>query len=90
MVAFRGHPEDYDEWAKLGLEGWSYNDLLPFMKKLETNHDYSNSPSHGNSGPIHLHNSSSFFEFPVLEELLKTAWKMGYPKVEDFNKGYPN
>jgi len=88
LVAFRGHPEDYDLWASLGLPGWSYNDLLPYMRKIETNHDYADSATHGSNGPIHLVNSSSLFEFPVMDAILKTAWSMGYPKVEDFNKGY--
>jgi len=89
MVAFRGHPEDYDKWANIGLEGWSYNDLLPFMKKLETNHQYRNESVHGTTGPIHLHNSSSFFNFPVLDSLINTATSaLGYKRIEDFNKGY--
>eukprot|EP01114_Cavostelium_apophysatum_P021997 TRINITY_DN7822_c0_g1_i3.p1 TRINITY_DN7822_c0_g1~~TRINITY_DN7822_c0_g1_i3.p1 ORF type:complete len:762 (-),score=202.44 TRINITY_DN7822_c0_g1_i3:192-2477(-) len=88
LVAFRGHPEDYDHWASLGLEGWSYQDLLPFMKRIETNHDYAGHEAHGDSGPIHLKNSSDFFNFPVVDELLKASWRLGYPKVEDFNKGY--
>jgi len=88
LVAFRGHPSDYDHWASLGLPGWSYNDLVPYMRKIETNTDYADSPVHGSNGPIHVTNVSSFFEFPVVDALLKTAWSMGYPKVEDFNKGH--
>jgi len=89
LVAFRGHPSDFDHWASLGLPGWSYSDLLPFMKLIETNHDYTNTSVHGNLGPIHLINSSKFFNFPVVDALIDTAVnKMGYPKVEDFNKGY--
>eukprot|EP01117_Protostelium_nocturnum_P006941 TRINITY_DN2488_c0_g1_i1.p1 TRINITY_DN2488_c0_g1~~TRINITY_DN2488_c0_g1_i1.p1 ORF type:complete len:810 (+),score=292.44 TRINITY_DN2488_c0_g1_i1:190-2430(+) len=90
-VAFRGHPEDFDEWAAMGLKGWSYEELLPFFKRIETNHEYGDHPAHGTDGPIHLVNSSKFFEFPALKSLIDTAVnEMGYPKVEDFNKGYKN
>jgi len=85
MIPFRGHPEDFDKWASLGLEGWSYKDILPFYKKVETNHDFGHETDyHGNDGPIHITNVSSHFKFPVFDAILDTALKMGYPKVEDF------
>jgi len=91
LVAFRAHPEDFDRWASLGLPGWSYNDVLPFLKRIETNHDYTNTSVHGVNGPIHISNSSSFFNFPVANALIDAAVnKLGYPHVEDFNKGYAN
>ncbi|KAI8792205.1 glucose dehydrogenase [FAD quinone] [Biomphalaria glabrata] len=39
MVVIRGHKLDYDTWAELGSEGWSYNDVLPFFKKSEDMQD---------------------------------------------------
>ena len=30
-----GHPADFDYWAQLGNYGWSYEEVLPFFKKLE-------------------------------------------------------
>ncbi|KAG8262409.1 hypothetical protein J6590_053046 [Homalodisca vitripennis] len=35
MVYLRGNPLDYDEWAAMGCEGWSYSDVLPYFKKFE-------------------------------------------------------
>ena len=34
-IFVRGHRRDYDNWAHLGNEGWSYNEVLPFFKKSE-------------------------------------------------------
>lgn len=37
MVAMRGNPNDYDRWAnECGDPQWSYENLLPFFKKIET------------------------------------------------------
>jgi choline dehydrogenase len=35
MAYVRGHPGDYDTWAKGGATGWSYRDVLPYFKKSE-------------------------------------------------------
>lgn len=39
MVYARGNQEDYDNWAKLGNTGWSYEEVLPYFKKSENNLD---------------------------------------------------
>lgn len=51
MIALRGTPDDYDEWAESGATGWSWSDVLPFFKKLETDVDFGND-LHGANGPI--------------------------------------
>ena len=39
MVYVRGNRRNYDEWAAKGAKGWSYEDVLPYFKKLEDNVD---------------------------------------------------
>jgi choline dehydrogenase len=36
LFYMRGHSRDFDSWAALGCEGWSYADVLPYFKRLET------------------------------------------------------
>jgi choline dehydrogenase len=36
MVHLRGHPDDFDSWAKAGCAGWDYDSVLPFFKRMET------------------------------------------------------
>ena len=51
QVAARGFPADYDAWAELGANGWRWNDVLPYFRKLERDLDF-NGPDHGQSGPV--------------------------------------
>ena len=51
MVALRGLPGDYDEWAESGARGWAWADVLPYFRKLENDHD-TDGPLHGKEGPI--------------------------------------
>ena len=51
MVALRGLPGDYDEWAQMGARGWGWNDVLPYFRKLENDLDM-DGPLHGKDGPV--------------------------------------
>ncbi|MFO0995831.1 MAG: GMC family oxidoreductase N-terminal domain-containing protein [Alphaproteobacteria bacterium] len=51
QVAIRGLPADYDEWASLGADGWSFNEVLPYFRRLERDIDF-DGPFHGKDGPI--------------------------------------
>ena len=43
---------DLDRWESLGNRGWSYEDCLPVLKRIETDEDYPDAPHHGNAGPL--------------------------------------
>ena len=51
QVFLRGMPEDYDTWQEMGNTEWSYEKVLPYFRKLETDLDYSGD-FHGSDGPI--------------------------------------
>ncbi len=53
MLYARGHARDYDEWRQLGLEGWGYEDVLPFFKKSE-NHWGDADHYHAKDGPLSI------------------------------------
>ncbi|KAI9036822.1 GMC family oxidoreductase [Aspergillus affinis] len=65
MAYIRPAAEDIDLWGKMGNEGWSWNDLMPYYLKSERLHGTDEKEicpersvgkdpvgSHGNSGPI--------------------------------------
>ena len=47
-VAFR---EDYDNWASWGNTEWSYEQVLPYFRKMENDHDCGGE-FHGKAGPV--------------------------------------
>jgi 5-(hydroxymethyl)furfural/furfural oxidase len=51
QLANRGAPSDYDEWEARGAVGWSWNDVLPYFKKVERDLDF-DGPWHGKNGRI--------------------------------------
>lgn len=53
MLYVRGHRWDYDHWASLGNEGWSYDEVLPYFKKSEHNETIDNE-YHGQNGPLNV------------------------------------
>ena len=53
MISNRGLPSDYADWVARGAEGWGWDDVLPFFRKLESDLDY-DGPLHGDDGPMRV------------------------------------
>lgn len=53
MIYIRGDAEDYNEWARLGNEGWAYEDVLPYFKKSE-NREAGGNEFHGTGGELNV------------------------------------
>lgn len=53
MAYVWGDPREYDRWSECGVEGWRFDDLLPYFKRLECNPS-SDSPLRGRSGPMRI------------------------------------
>ncbi len=51
QIFLRGIPEDFDGWAAAGNPGWSFKDVLPYFKAVESDSDFSGQ-FHGSDGPI--------------------------------------
>lgn len=82
MVYVRGHPQDYNHWAALGNEGWSYVDVLPYFIQSENNERIKNQ-FHGNSGPLIV--SDLRTDNPLQQRYLDAAKEQGYTILDDFN-----
>jgi 5-(hydroxymethyl)furfural/furfural oxidase len=84
ICANRGSPYDYDEWAAIGAHGWSWPDVLPYFKKLESDADYGE-PLHGNSGPVPIQRHRQKDWTGYTRTMAKIFTDMGYAMQEDQN-----
>jgi choline dehydrogenase-like flavoprotein len=82
MVYIRGHKSDYDHWASLGNQGWSYRDVLPYFKLSENNTEL-DGEYHGKGGPLNVTRLRS--DNPVQEIYLQAARELQLPIRDDFN-----
>lgn len=65
MFAIRGNKLDYDEWNAHGNYGWSYNEVLPYFKKLENMTDDINMVDahyHGTDGYLNIQSSENIHD----------------------------
>jgi choline dehydrogenase-like flavoprotein len=82
MVYMRGHPWDYDHWASLGNDGWSFDEVLPYFRKSEHNEEF-HDEFHGQGGPLNVASLRSMN--PFQEIYLEAARQAGFKLVRDFN-----
>lgn len=82
LVYMRGQKSDYDTWAQMGCQGWSYDDVLPYFRKAETN-ERGESDFHGASGPLQVSDISELT--PVTKALIAGGKEVGLQFNEDFN-----
>ncbi|MDX1803243.1 MAG: choline dehydrogenase [Alcanivorax sp.] len=82
MCYTRGHKWDYDHWAELGNEGWSYKDVLPIFKRSE-HYEPGENEFHGTHGKLNV--SELRFSHPVSRAFIEAGVEAGYPATDDFN-----
>lgn len=86
MVYVRGHAEDYNTWAQMGADTWSYADVLPYFKRME-NWDSGghggDADWRGNSGPLHV--SRGPRNNPLFQAFVDAGKQAGYELTDDYN-----
>ncbi len=83
-IALRGQPYDYDEWAALGGQHWSFEACLPAFKRLENDLDFDGG-WHGNQGPIRIRRHTAEELVPFQASFLEGCTELGYELCHDHN-----
>nr|NLR88445.1 dehydrogenase [Rhizobium sp. P28RR-XV] len=82
MAYVRGHREDYDRWARSGLDGWSYADVLPYFRRSET-WEGGVDAFRGGAGPLHVQRTR--YRDGILGDFIEAGRQAGYPVTADYN-----
>lgn len=82
LVFVRGQARDFDTWAQMGNQGWSYDDVLPFFKKLES-YEGGDDEFRGRDGPLKVTDPDE--KGPLYDALFKAAEEVGIPRNRDYN-----
>src|SRR5437667_209171 len=83
MVFVRGQAQDFDTWAQLGNRGWSYQDVLPFFKRMESYAGGGDDALRGRGGPLRVTNPEP--HDPIFATMIKAAAEVGIPHNLDYN-----
>ena len=81
---YRGVPEDFDAWASMGNDEWSYEKVLPFFRKLETDVDR-HGDYHGADGPIFVHHANPDAWDASQQAFFNVCRAAGFPEAQDHN-----
>jgi len=84
MTYVRGHALDYERWVTEGATGWSYAEVLPYFKRMES-HEIGDNPWHGGGGPVRIARVSAVH--PINKAFLEAGEQAGYVRSDDLN-GY--
>lgn len=82
MVFTRGSSADYDSWATMGCDGWSWKDVLPHFLKAENGicPSFANSPHHNVGGPLTV--SKPHRPTTVSSAFIQAGIELGYKEVD--------
>ncbi len=87
MVYVRGHARDFDTWAEMGAQGWSYADVLPYFKRMENWHGQRDAATdtafRGHDGPLHITRGPR--RNPLFDAFIRAGQQAGYPVTADYN-----
>jgi choline dehydrogenase len=83
-VGMRARPADFARWAKRGIEGWSWEEVLAAYKAME------NTPTgddfwHGRSGPLPIRQRTAEENTPSMRAFVAASESIGLAHVSDFN-----
>jgi choline dehydrogenase len=83
-AAVRARPHDFERWAQKGVKGWSWKEVFPYFKKMETS-NLKDSQWHGHSGPFPITQMTKSDITPMQLAFINAAVDNGFKEITDFN-----
>ena len=86
MLWVRGNRADYDRWAQMGARGWSYDDVLPFLKSIES-YAPGDPDLRGKAGPVRVSDYDTVN--PLTHAFVQAAQQSGLAFNRDLSGAMP-
>ncbi len=83
LAFVRGQSQDFDTWAQMGNRGWSYKDVLPYFKRMESYKGDGDDTFRGRNGPLRVTNPEP--RSPLFQAVIKAAGEVGIRHNPDYN-----
>jgi choline dehydrogenase len=83
MVYIRGHRDDYDAWGEAVDPIWSYDNVLPLFRAMESNERFGADAFHGGDGELHV--SDLRTRNPLSDAFVEAGQQVRFPHAVDFN-----
>ncbi|MFD7641927.1 GMC family oxidoreductase [Kitasatospora sp. NPDC059795] len=83
-IALRGVPENFDRWAAGGNPAWTYQQVLPYYRRLEDDQNFADE-YHGNNGPVPIRRVRTQDMSPMEIAFTEASLAAGFPEVTDHN-----
>jgi len=86
MAYVRGNREDYNDWARMGNTGWSFDEILPYFMRSEHNEQAARLDAgyHGTDGPLNV-TYAQRFQTPLAPAFVSACEQVGIPRGADYN-----
>ena len=85
QMFLRGVPEDYDAWASMGNDQWSFQSVLPYLRMIETDTEFGGDDFHNSSGPIIARRFKPEELHPEQRAFQEACRAAGFPDAPDQN-----
>ena len=83
LAFVRGQAQDFDTWAQMGNHGWSYDDVLPFFRRMERYEAEGDDTYRGREGPLRVTNPEP--RDAIFQALIRAAGEVGIRHNPDYN-----
>lgn len=82
LLHVRGNAGDYDAWAQMGCRGWSFEEVLPIFKRVES-YAPGDAALRGKLGPMRAEGYRTIL--PLTHAFVQAAGQAGVPRNDDYN-----
>ena len=81
----RGIPEDYDSWAAMGNGEWNFQQVLPYLRMIESDTEFGGDDFHNSDGPIVVRRFRPQEILPEQSAFREACLDYGIPDCPDLN-----